>query len=369
MSLISRRQISAWLGRPHLIDQKDLSFVFPTLRLDQSTDQPNHLSPFAHMALAAHLFRRLAPHLGDVKATKDISATQVTAILAEIDMFTDELPPVFRMNEPDLSLDDQYPHYVFQRLQLHSVIYVTKFDFLKPYLAGDPRKPKNCRDAQFRNTGVDLALELLKQARLLFDHEFPINVKFHMVVFVVFDTATILCSAVIHDVEHRLHRREEVMDSIDNALNMLQQLSFDTKVGAASYRFLTKLVQATPALARHSPISKRQRLDSKSVPTPGNATPAQDVQGIAESIEPAAQPAVEEVAVSNSLPVPGTNTTDDLSFDLDQFMAQNPFGAADQLDIGGLEAIWDWDELNLNSFDSAYLDPSLSGNGSHLPGA
>jgi hypothetical protein len=302
--------------------------------------------------------------LGDVKATKDVSATQVTAVLAEIDSFIVELPPVFKMIKPDLSLDVQYPHYVFQRLQLHIVIYVTKFDFLKPYLAGDPRTPKNCGDAQFRNVGVDLALELLREARLLFDHEFPINVKFHMVVFVIFDTATILCSAVIHDVDHCLHRREQVMENIDNALNMLHQLSFDTKVGAASYRFLSKLVQATPALARHSPMSKRQRLNSKYIPTPDNATPTHDVQAVAESIEPVVEPNVKETTiVLNPVAVPEMNTTDDLSFDLDQFMAQNPFGAADQLDIGGMEAIWNWDELNLDGFDTAHLDPSSGQNG------
>jgi hypothetical protein len=361
--------MSAWLGRPHLIDQKDLSFIFPNLRLDQSPDEPNLLSPFAHMALQAQLARRLASHLGGVQATRDLSAEQVSAVLSEIHRFIDELPPVFKVDVADTSLDARHPHYIFQRHQLHVVIYVTMLDFLKPYLAGDPRKPKNNQDTEFRKVGVDLALKLIRESRLLFDHEFPINAKFHMVVFCIFDTATILCSAIIHDVDHVLPHREQIMDAVEDALQMLHQLSLITKLGASSYRFLFRLVQATPVLARYSSVPKRQRLEPRSVSALDCATPASVVNSTPTLIAPLNEMETNDsTSALNQVPVPDTTTTEDLSFDLDQFLAQDPFGAPDQLDIGGMEVIWDWEGLNLDGSIPLNPYPNSEGNGDYQSG-
>jgi hypothetical protein len=361
------RQMSAWLSRPHLIDQKDLSFVFPNLRLDQSASEPNLPSSFAHIALQAQLARRISSLLGDVKATGDLSADQISKVLAEVDSFIDELPPVFKLDNPDTSFDVQHPYYVSQRYQLHVTIYVTRLDFLKPYLAGDPRDPKNSEDAIFRKFGVELGLELLTVARLLFDHEFPINAKFHMVVFCIFDTATILCSAIIHDVDHVLPHREKVMDAIESALGMLHQLSLTTKLGASSYCFLLKLVNATPALARYSAICKRQRIESKNISSSDTTTKAP-----AETALPVTTPSFEPGNQHSStlwdpVPVLDMTTTDDLSFDLDQFLAQNPFEGSNQLDVGGMEAIWDWENLNLDGFIPQNLDSTFDANGMHPP--
>lgn len=345
-------QMSAWLGRPHLIDQKDLSFELPNLRLDTSTSEPNALSPFAHIVLQAKLGRRIAPLIGDVQVVSDLSPDQVSRAVDEIRDFIDGLPPIFRIENPDLSLDEQHPYYVFQRHQLHVVIYMAMLDLLKPYLTRDPKHPKTSRDAELRKTGVEIALKLLVIARLLFDHEFPINAKFHMVVFCIFDTATILCSAIIHDVDGVLPYREGVMDAIESALDMLQQLSLTTKLGASSYWFLYKLVQAIPRRSQHVPITKRQRTLNIMESHKSNS---EEITPLPERPNPvtAAMPTVEPIPTSattvyNPVPVPEMATTDDLAFDMDQFLAQNPFSSSSSLDIGGMEVVFDWDDLNLD---------------------
>jgi hypothetical protein len=38
---------------------------------------------------------------------------------------------------------------------------------------------------------------------------------------------------------------------------------------------------------------------------------------------------------------------EDMSFDLEQFLAQNPFGSTATPDLGGMEQVWDWGDLNL----------------------
>jgi hypothetical protein len=340
------RQMSAWLGRPNLIDQKNLTFKFPTLRLDQSLEEPNLLSPFAHMALQANLGRRVTTVLGDAHVADGLSAKQTLEIESECEQFIDELPAIFRIKDPDLSLDKKYPHFVFQRHQLHCVIYVTMLDFLKPYLTRDRHDKITERDDEFRSMGIDTALRLLHVARDLFEYEFPISAKFHMVVFSIFDTSTILCSAIIHDRDHVLPHREQILDAIDVSLDMLRQLSPSTKLGASSYNFLNKLVQASPELSRTPPNKKRQKQGIPIATAPLESAPMISPSSVVEPV-----PSIEQPPTTLSDAVPLTTTTDDLSFDLDYFLANNPFGEFDNsatFNMGGMEQIWDWENLHLD---------------------
>ncbi|KAL5371577.1 hypothetical protein DPSP01_014169 [Paraphaeosphaeria sporulosa] len=342
-------QMSAWLGRPHMIDQKGLSFEFPNPRLDQSASEPNVLSPFAHVALQAQVARRIAPLAGNVQAVRDLSSDHVPSVLEEIRDFVDELPPVFRIEDPDISLDELHPYYIFQRYQLHLVIYMAMLNPLKSHLTRDPSDTKASQDAKLRKTGVEIALKLLDIARLIFNHDFPINAKDHIVLFCIFDTATTLCSAIIHDVASVLPHRERVISAVENGLDMLQQLS-TTKLGASSYWFLVKLIQATPVLSKYAPINKRhrmtQRLESNSsgseVQTPLPEQPLPINTALLEPKVKTASPAYNPVAI------PEMTTTDDLAFDVDQYLAQNPFGSSSNLEIGGMEVVCNWDDLDLD---------------------
>ncbi|KAF1921752.1 hypothetical protein BDU57DRAFT_437295 [Ampelomyces quisqualis] len=340
-------QMSAWLGRPNLIDQKHLTFKFPNLRLDQSTAEPNLLSPFAHMALQAQLGRRVANVLSEAQSVRNLSAKQVFAVEAECEKFIEELPPIFQVKNPDTSLDEQHPYFIFQRHQMHCVIFVTMVDFLKPYLTRDRLDKLTERDDEFRIMGIDIAFRLLRVSRNLFEHEFPINAKFHMVVFSIFDTATLLCSAIIHDHDHVLPHREEVLNAIESSLNMLHQLSRTSKLGASSYNFLHKLVQASPELSRRR-IKKRQKQKTSIAPTRSISPPT--------SLRPAVAAPADLACLSIPAigdPIPNMSTSNDLFFDLDHFLANNSFGDlgnATQLDMGGMEQIWDWEDLHLDGF-------------------
>ncbi|XPT00697.1 hypothetical protein M3J09_009847 [Ascochyta lentis] len=343
-------QMGAWLGRPNLIDQKNLNFKLPNLRLDRSSSEPNLLSPFAHMALQASLGRRLNTVMGDAQSVDALSAEKILTAQAELDKFIDELPPIFRLKDPDTSLDAEHPYFVFQRHQLHTVVYMAKLDFMKPFLTRARDDKKTDRDDEFRRMGIDLALDLLEVARRLFDHEFPINAKFHVVVFSIFDTATILCSAIIHDHECRLPRRDEVANAIDGSLDMLYQLSLTTKIGATSYAFLYKLVQSHPELSRGTGNSKRMRKQSSTSIHTLEPPPLVHNTSSRDSIATLDHPPQQSATSIPVEPVPAMPYTSDVSFDVDQFLAQNSFGSATALDMGGMEQIWDWQDLNLDQF-------------------
>lgn len=308
------------------------------------------------MALQASLGQRLNTIMGDAQSVDALSANEIITIQAELDQFVDELPAIFRLHDPDMSLDSEHPYFVFQRHQLHTVLYVTKLDFLKPFLTRAREDKKTERDDEFRAMGIQLALDVLTVAGRLFDHEFPINAKFHMVVFSIFDTSTILCSAIIHDRDSRLPRRDEAIDAIHESLDKLHQLSMSTKLGASSYAFLYKLVQTHPELSRGFRSNKRARKLSSSSTHTFEPPPLVHHSSSRESVTSSTALQAPGVAAAS---LPTTNpmesafvipTMNDYSFDVDQFLAQHPLGSADGLDMGGMEQIWDWENLNLDQF-------------------
>ncbi|CBX92036.1 hypothetical protein LEMA_P047420.1 [Plenodomus lingam JN3] len=353
-------QMSAWLGRPSLIDQRSLNFTLPSLRLDQSTTESEVPSPFTHMVLQAELGRRVTAAVGGASANNLFTAKQVLDVKRACENFIEELPPIFRVKDPDLSLDEQHPYFVLQRHQLHCVVFITMLHVFKPYLTRQRRDRITDQDDEFRRMGVEIAHQLFQVSRDLLDHEFSINAKFQVVVFAIFDTATLLCSAIIHDRDHVLHRREEVIELIQSSLSMLHQLSFTTKLGATSYNFLAKLVEATPALSRQSLTAKRRKHTTNSLPPP--TPPVKSAPALVKSeslptvITSLSQGSPHKVAVTAPTTVetvasPTRTTTDDLTFDIDNFLAHHPFGQVGNpptLDMGGMEQIWEWEDLRLD---------------------
>ncbi|KAJ4985214.1 trascription factor [Stagonosporopsis vannaccii] len=351
-------QMGSWLGRPNLIDRKNLNFKLPKLRLDQPSSDPNILSPFAHMALQADLGRRLNTILSGGQSVDALSPNEILIIEAELDRFVDDLPPVFRLHDPDTSFDIDHPYFVFQRHQLHTVLYVTKLDFLKPFLTRTREDMKSHREDQLRAIGIDLALDALKVAGRLFHLEFPMHAKFHMVVFSIFDTSTILCSAIIHDHESRLPRQDEIFAAIERSLDMLHQLSLTTMLGASSYAFLYKLVQTHPKLSlrdRNVKRSKRRAQDSTCMPEPQtllyDASPQESIPGFT-SQPPRAPDSTNGSSQAPEVAEPAHTTTtwNDPCFDVDQFLVQHPLGSAAALNMSGMEQIWNWENLNLDQF-------------------
>jgi hypothetical protein len=284
--------------------------------------------------------------MGDILDLGELSEEQIRAVEAECERFIAELPPIFSITDPDLSHEQDHPYLAFQRYQLHAVIYMVRVHLYKPYLAG-ARDDKAVHTEQFRQNGITHCLELLKLAGRLFDHEFPNNAKFHLVVFCLFDTATLLCSAMMH-ANKDLHRRSEVMDALNYTLSMLYQLSKTTKIGASSYHFLAGLIQAIPESSRLTPSSsKRQKTISDLDSSPENLSP-ENFQAFAPTLLPVEANPISDLSALGSIPL--EQQAKDFPFDFTQFSEFDFSSAPLQLDMGGLEYIWDWEHLHLDGF-------------------
>lgn len=74
------------------------------------------------------------------------SYAQVSLSDQQITSWTDELPPHFRMVDPDTSLDDTFPFLRSQRLSLHSKFHLARLALHRPFLVrdGDARGIRAC---------------------------------------------------------------------------------------------------------------------------------------------------------------------------------------------------------------------------------
>jgi hypothetical protein len=136
------------------------------------------------------------------------------------------------------------------------------------------------------------------------------------------------------------------VEAIQKSLEMLHQLSLTTRLGASSYNFLSKLVQATPDLSRHAHINKRHKQEKQAA---AKLSPPELCAFPAPSFAPV--DFASNLTSSGVDVLPLMTGTDQNTFDLDNFLANNPFGDVSNsasLDMGGLEQIWDWDDLHLD---------------------
>lgn len=254
-------EISNWSGRPHLMSRKDSDFELPNLRLDSSPGSHVTDSPFHAMYLHALLCQRISKHMDDAMRYPTMTPEQCHAAEKEIDHFIIDLPAVFQLEAPDTSLDEAQPHYRFQRMQLHILIHMARMQLCKRYLIMEKPYRVSADARHFRRLGADQALSMIQVARAFIDDDPRRNGKENQCVFCIFDTATVLCAAIRNDTRGQLHRRQDVLLSIDNALDIMQPIAANTRMGASSYNLLLKLVGTIPELSRTGPPPKRVKVN------------------------------------------------------------------------------------------------------------
>ncbi|KAL2674994.1 hypothetical protein Neosp_011174 [[Neocosmospora] mangrovei] len=229
-------QISALLGRPMIIDRADCEVGLPNLGLEGMQH-----SPLTHMKLQSGLIRQLFGRFG---LTKNVVApADVQEYQGIIEAWIKDFPP------PSTS--------------------IIRTTFLaRPFTIRSTKA-----ELQIRSDGIDYCLELMVSLRGFFDHVYPRDAKFHFVLFCIFDTSTVLCSAILHDEHHTIPRRDDVFKAIDEAHAMLQRLRMVTKSAKTSYGILTRIVQrlprtvVTPKVIASSPANKKARITETPVPS------------------------------------------------------------------------------------------------------
>ncbi|KAF2098344.1 hypothetical protein NA57DRAFT_77134 [Rhizodiscina lignyota] len=344
-------QMSKWLSRPRIVDYNGCAFHLPNLRIDQSDATPGLPSPFEHVRRQGQLVRILdseVKRIGAVYAEEEIYNIQ-----NKIDRWIIEFLPPHAFVEPDTKWDNDFPYVASQRYQLHSIGYMLKLDPVRSYLTKyiDVSKDKTAVD--FRELALDCCFKINVAARKSFELERATNAKAHLFAFSHFDVATILCSALAHDKDKTLPRREEILDTIKVALDTLSELGKITKIGAISYGFLAKLVNALNVLDEEVPLSDPSSTKrSKTEALPANAE--QDRVNISEeansSVTGFGTTVVNNTSTEEQQPLSTPLSPNEWQFALEQQLTATNFDTfLESVDLNSLEPGWpDWETVTFD---------------------
>jgi len=237
------------LKRPALIDRAECSVEMPTMALEIDPGQSYQPSPFRHMKLHCKMCIDLAKEITAVPA--DRMATELAPRLRRVvESWFLTLPAEYAVENPETRWDDEHDWVVFQRRYLHLVGYMSLFGPLKPYLTRNSAEPMSPSESELRAAGVAAALALMDVSWSFFENLVSVGASFHYAVFCIFDTATALCSAFVHDEARNLPQREIVLEAIKKGMRMLEKLHAVSKTTSDLCRILNGLLRDLPLSER-----------------------------------------------------------------------------------------------------------------------
>lgn len=266
-------QMSGVLSRPVHTDQKDMRLGLPA-RLEGNADSevPTPIASVAYQAQVGLIIAPLFRELG-----RDNSVALTLKIEKEVEKWMDTFPPVLRDHRPDKDWDEKYPYVPFMRCQLNVVAYSFLLGPLKAYLIGasDPQIKGTRQELDLRAKGVDACLDLLDAAERFYKLIYPASVKYFFILFFIFDGATVLCSALAHDLDRSLPKRDRVVLALRNSLDLLEGVAHLSQTAVISAAVLKKLIIVLPLTAHERMIlgwddrSKRVKTGSSSASMDG----------------------------------------------------------------------------------------------------
>ncbi|PHH65615.1 hypothetical protein CDD81_2050 [Ophiocordyceps australis] len=229
-------QISALLSRPMIIDRTDCNVGLPSLKLEGYTP-----SPLLHMKLQSELITQLSGRFGLPKHVK--STAEVKEYQRIVESWMAKFPKTYAFENFDKTSDVQRPWIVLHRHYLCTMSYSMLLDPIRAYLAKPMTRDSPTEELEIRSDGIGYSLKLMGALYGFFNHVYPRDAKFHFVLFCIFDTAAVLCSALIHDQDGTIPRRNDILHAIEEAVAMLKRLKFATKTAKTSYEILLRVSQ------------------------------------------------------------------------------------------------------------------------------
>lgn len=229
-------QISALLSRPKLIDRSECRVSLPSLTLESYSP-----SPLLHMKLQSEVIGELAGRFGSPREVT--SPAQIHQYTQVITNWMQRFPKVYSLRDPDTAMDAKHSWVTLHRYYLHSMGYSMLLDPLRAYMARRMTAQSPPDDLTIREEGISYTLKLMSTLSEFFDFLYPKDAKFHWALFAIFDTAAVLCSVILHDEDHYISRRPEIVLAIESARSMLERLATETRSAKTSFEILSKLTK------------------------------------------------------------------------------------------------------------------------------
>ena len=321
-----------WLDRPMLIDMRKAPLCVPTMALDGGGEEEP--SPFEGMFQQYRLVYAIAKNHGRLSTVKD--SLEIEQIQECVSQWRNKLPSHFIAGRADTRWDAKFAWLALQRALLHCFAEMVMFTPLKKVLTASPAPTTDNAGQRLRETAIESGLRCICTATRLHDILAPIRLQFHFVAFALFDTATVLCSGLLHVSNEDIPRRTDILVSIGSALNQLEQIAAESNSVRTSASVLRNLISKLPSSDLPGDKAVQQKY-----PSPLSISAEQNAVRNDVGVHQEHMPDNAMVGLEND-PVLFTNT---FGFDLDNLA---------DLDLRGMEDIWTWDALNIGSWPQLY---------------
>lgn len=304
--------MAEWLARPKLLDVSRVDIRLPNLQLDRV--KPEQPSPLINLFEQYRLVTTLVASFGRISEISDPKSVRVVQDV--IETWLAELTPELHMQDPDTSWDGICSWLPVQRAQLHSFVLMARLTPLKKYMTSCRPATPSEDDSLLRSMAIDTSIDCVNAALRLHSIVSPLKVKFHFVFFALFDTATLICSALLHNHRRDLDRRPDLFDAVMRALNTLQEASKHSKCASQAFSILRWLISRTGSDEQHGPVQN-----------PSTGTYATSMSGVSTQV--------------------GSSSSWASTNDLDIVLGHLQHGSWADFDLCGMEDIWDWNSLDL----------------------
>lgn len=310
---LNHRQISSGLSRPKIIDRTDCNAELPKLTLEGHV-----VSPLQHMKMQSGLTRQLASRFSAPKNI--ISPEEVQEYKEIIEKWVESFPPEYDFENPDTSKDQSCAWLFAHRFYIYTMACLLILNPIRHYMVKQYTWESPVDELNIRSIGIWYSLKLMKTLRRWVDVIYNRDGRLHFIIFSIFDTAAILCTAVLKDTERTIGNRSDVLSSIGDAVDMLRKLNTISKTSKTSYDILERLVRRLPEAvprrdlerqvkrtkvqARPSPRAPTQEAVSSAsqVPAPTAVLPSSHPPGPAPAPAPARRTAL--AAAPTNVPPP-----------------------------------------------------------------
>ncbi|KAG5922887.1 hypothetical protein E4U53_003641, partial [Claviceps sorghi] len=255
-------QISSGLSRPKIIDRADCDAELPELTLEGHV-----VSPLLHMKMQSQLTRQLASRFS---APKNIIApAEVREYKVIIEQWVERFPPEYAFDNPDTSKDESCPWLFSHRFYVYTMACLLILNPIRHYMVKKYTWESPQDELEIREVGIWYSLKLMKTMRLWVDKVYNRDGRLHFIIFSIFDTAAMLCTALLKDTERIIGDRREILLAVGDAVDMLKKLNTISKTSKTSYDILDRLVRRLPEAVPRNDLGrqvKRPKVQSRTSP-------------------------------------------------------------------------------------------------------
>lgn len=241
--------------------------------------------PLSSVALQAELGLHVS-HLFQKMGT-DYSVELVLEIEDELEKWMGTFPAALRDHRPDTRWDQKHPNVPFMRCQLNIIAYAYLLAPLKPYLLSkaDSEIMNSQLGTNLRTKGVDTCLDLMRASEQFYDLIYPSGFKYFFIIFFMFDAATVLCSALVHDTGYNLPKRSQCIRALRTSQELMDgvaHLSESARLSAMLLRKLSPSLPLTEAEKLTLGVGSPAPSSSKKIKTsPSSSSPSEQLSAVA----------------------------------------------------------------------------------------